>query len=78
MDFEVYGIGRKDFITDKFNYINCDINNSLETKNLFKEIKPQYLIHLAWDGDSMAYVGKEHTQKERIIAVNKLINFFMS
>ena len=49
MDFEVYGIGRKDFITDKFNYINCDINNSLETKNLFKEIKPQYLIHLAWD-----------------------------
>lgn len=49
LDFEVYGIGRKDFITDKFNYINCDINNSLETKNLFKEIKPQYLIHLAWD-----------------------------
>lgn len=49
LDFEVYGIGRKDFITDKFNYKKCDINNSLETKSLFKEIKPQYLIHLAWD-----------------------------
>ena len=49
LDFEVYGIGRRDFETDKFNYKKCDINNSLETENLFNEIKPQYLIHLAWD-----------------------------
>ena len=49
LGFEVYGIGRKNFKTDKFNYKKCDINNSLETKSLFKEIKPQYLIHLAWD-----------------------------
>ena len=49
LDFEVYGIGRKNFETDKFNYKKCDINNSLETENLFNEIKPQYLIHLAWN-----------------------------
>ena len=49
LGFEVYGIGRKNFETDKFNYKKCDINNSLETENLFNEIKPQYLIHLAWD-----------------------------
>lgn len=49
LDFEVYGIGRRDFETDKFNYKKRDINNSLEIKNLFEEIKPQYLIHLAWD-----------------------------
>ena len=49
LGFEVYGIGRKNFKTDKFNYKKCDINNSLETENLFNEIKPQYLIHLAWD-----------------------------
>lgn len=49
LDFEVYGIGRRDFQTDKFNYKKCNINNLLEIENLFKEIKPQYLIHLAWN-----------------------------
>ncbi|MBW5409524.1 NAD(P)-dependent oxidoreductase [Brachyspira hampsonii] len=49
LSFEIYGIGRKDFITDKFHYIKADINNSIEIKNIFYEVRPEYLIHLAWD-----------------------------
>lgn len=49
LDFEVYGIGTKDIKTDKFNYVKLNINNALETENIFKDIKAQYLIHLAWD-----------------------------
>lgn len=49
LQFEVYGIGRKELKTDKFYYKKCDINDSLQIYNLFKEVKPQYLIHLAWD-----------------------------
>ena len=49
LDFEVYGIGTRDISTDKFNYIKLNINNLTQLENVFKEIKPEYLIHLAWD-----------------------------
>ena len=49
LGFEIYGIGRKDFVTDKFHYIKADINNSIEIKNIFDKVQPEYLIHLAWD-----------------------------
>lgn len=49
LGFEVYGIGRRDFTTSNFNYIKCDINDYITIENLFNKIKPEYLIHLAWD-----------------------------
>ncbi|WP_304353667.1 NAD-dependent epimerase/dehydratase family protein [Brachyspira innocens] len=49
LGFEIYGIGRRDFITDKFHYIKADINNSSEIENIFNKVQPKYLIHLAWD-----------------------------
>ncbi|WP_286033426.1 NAD-dependent epimerase/dehydratase family protein [Brachyspira pilosicoli] len=49
LGFEVYGIGTKNIATDKFQYIQLDINNSIEIENIFSRIKPEYLIHLAWD-----------------------------
>ena len=49
LNFEVYGIGTKDIKSDKFNYIKVDINNSVRIEKFFKDIKAEYLIHLAWD-----------------------------
>lgn len=49
LGFEVYGIGTKDISTNKFNYIKLDINNFAETNMIFSQVKPKYLIHLAWD-----------------------------
>lgn len=49
LGFEVYGIGRKDITTNNFNYIKCDINDSIKIENIFSKIKPEYLIHLAWN-----------------------------
>lgn len=49
LGFEVYGIGTKDITIDSFNYIRLNINNLTQLENIFKEIKPEYLIHLAWD-----------------------------
>ncbi|WP_288550703.1 NAD-dependent epimerase/dehydratase family protein [uncultured Brachyspira sp.] len=49
LGFEVYGIGTKNITTNKFQYIQLDINNSIEIENIFSRIKPEYLIHLAWD-----------------------------
>ncbi len=49
LDFEIYGIGRKDFTTNQFHYIKADINDFIEIENIFNKIQPEYLIHLAWD-----------------------------
>lgn len=49
LGFEVYGIGRKNIKVNNFNYIKCDINDYITIENLFNKIKPEYLIHLAWD-----------------------------
>lgn len=49
LGFEVYGIGRRDFDTSNFTYINLNINDQEKLKKLFDDIKAEYLIHLAWD-----------------------------
>ncbi|OEJ15803.1 NAD-dependent epimerase [Brachyspira hampsonii] len=49
LGFEVYGIGTRNIETDKLYYIKLNINNTTQLENKFKEIKPEYLIHLAWD-----------------------------
>lgn len=49
LGFEVYGIGTKNIITNKFNYIKLNINNYAETYETLKRIKAEYLIHLAWN-----------------------------
>ncbi|MCZ9887877.1 NAD-dependent epimerase/dehydratase family protein [Brachyspira hyodysenteriae] len=46
LGFEVFGIGTKSI---KSNYCSMDLNDHIKLENIFKEIKPEYLIHLAWD-----------------------------
>ena len=47
LGFEVYGIGTK--LKSEKNYFCVNLNNNSELSNIFKNIKPDYLIHLAWD-----------------------------
>ena len=47
LGFEVFGIGTTNL--DKINYISLDINNHDKLSNTFSRIKPEYLVHLAWD-----------------------------
>lgn len=47
LGFEVFGIGTKSI--KKSNYFSMDLNDHIELENIFQEIKPEYLIHLAWD-----------------------------
>lgn len=47
LGFEVFGIGTKSI--KKSNYFSMDLNDHRKIENIFKEIKPEYLIHLAWD-----------------------------
>lgn len=47
LGFEVFGIGTKTI--EKNNYFSIDLNDHIKLENIFKEIRPEYLIHLAWD-----------------------------
>lgn len=60
LGFEVYGIGRRDLFTNEFHYIKADINNSIDMLNIFNQIKPEYLVHLAWDLGVDHYVSNSN------------------
>ena len=60
LGFEVYGIGRRDLSTNEFHYIKSDINNSIDMLNIFNQIKPEYLVHLAWDLGVDHYVSNSN------------------
>ena len=49
LGFDIYGIGTRNISPKDFNYINLNINDHEKLKNVFYDIKPEYLIHLAWD-----------------------------
>ncbi|WP_297295698.1 NAD(P)-dependent oxidoreductase [uncultured Brachyspira sp.] len=49
LGFNIYGIGTRNIKSPNFNYINLNINDYQKLQNIFNDIKPEYLIHLAWD-----------------------------
>ncbi|WP_028329678.1 NAD-dependent epimerase/dehydratase family protein [Brachyspira alvinipulli] len=47
LGFEVFGIGTR--YIEKDNYFSTDLNDHIKLEKIFNDIKPKYLIHLAWD-----------------------------
>ncbi|MDR3156975.1 MAG: NAD(P)-dependent oxidoreductase [Lactobacillales bacterium] len=50
-NIEIYAIKNKKNFQDQdnnINWIKCDIFNDMELKKVFQEVKPQYLLNLAW------------------------------
>ncbi|WP_297276808.1 NAD(P)-dependent oxidoreductase [uncultured Brachyspira sp.] len=47
LGFEVFGIGTR--YIEKDNYFSADLNDHIKLEKIFNDIKPEYLIHLAWD-----------------------------
>lgn len=47
LGFEVFGIGTR--CIEKDNYFSADLNDHIKLEKIFNDIKPEYLIHLAWD-----------------------------
>lgn len=74
LDFEIYGIGTKDITTDKFNYIKLNINDLTQLENVFKEINPEYLIHLAWD-TKKGYLDSDSNFDLLTLSINMLKYF---
>lgn len=50
-DFEIFAVykSRKGSISSKVKWVEADLHEPKEVDKLLKEIKPEYLLHLAWD-----------------------------
>lgn len=54
--FEVIAVSTKQKTDNNVRWISCDLLDSSKIKELFEEIKPQYLLHLAWDTTPGSYL----------------------
>ncbi|KLI43415.1 NAD-dependent epimerase [Brachyspira hyodysenteriae] len=72
LGFEVFGIGTKSI--KKSNYCSMDLNDHIKLENIFKEIKPEYLIHLAWD-TKKGYLESE-TNFDLLYSSIKMLKYF--
>ena len=61
-DHEIYCLSRKNFKNKKINFIKANIFNLKKINILIKKIKPDYLIHLAWEAEPQKYLHKMYTE----------------
>ncbi|MDA0027780.1 NAD(P)-dependent oxidoreductase [Brachyspira hyodysenteriae] len=72
LGFEVFGIGTK--YIERSNYFSINLNDHIKLENIFKEIKPEYLIHLAWD-TRKGYLDSD-TNFDLLYSDIKMLKFF--
>lgn len=46
--YDIWAISSKDKKDDKINWIKCDLFDLEKLKEVFDDIKPEYLLHFAW------------------------------
>ena len=83
LDYIVYGTGRKDFITNDFNYIKADVNDENKMNEVFKEIylkekRIDALINNAGIGIAGAIEDTSLTNIENICNTNLISVFKLS
>jgi len=55
--FEVFAVSSNEKASgNHINWIKADLLNFEEIENIFEEIKPEYLLHFAWDTTSGSYL----------------------
>lgn len=72
LGFEVYGIGTRK--KNEKNYYSVNLNNYIEVENIFNNLKPEYLIHLAWD-TKRGYVDSDSNFEFIASSINMLKYF---
>lgn len=74
-DHEIYCLSRKNFKNKKINFIKANIFNLKKINILIKKIKPDYLIHLAWEAEPQKYLHKKINIKWAQASTNLFYNF---
>lgn len=72
---EIYCLSRKRYKHKKINYIKANIFNFNQIKFLIKKIKPEYLVHLAWEAEPKKYLHKQINLRWVEASKNLFYNF---
>jgi nucleoside-diphosphate-sugar epimerase len=74
-DYEIYFISRKKIQHKRIKYLKINIFNKEKIKFLINKIKPNYLIHLAWEAQPGKYLYKKSNLKWLDASKNLFLNF---
>lgn len=74
-DYEIYCISRKKIQHKRIKYLKINIFNKEKIKFLINKIKPNYLIHLAWEAQPGKYLYKKSNLKWLDASKNLFLNF---
>ena len=73
--YDVFALTRKNIKSSKIKYIKADIFDHKKINNMLKKIKPDYLIHLAWEANPKKYQNSNNNFKWLHSSLNLYQNF---
>ena len=74
-NYEVFALTRKKNKSSLIKYIKADIFDHKRINKVFKKIKPNYLIHLAWEASPNKYQNSKANYKWLHSSLNLYLNF---
>ena len=73
--YKVFALTRKKIKNPNINYINSNLFDHLQIKKIIRKIRPNYLIHLAWEANPKKFVHSKDNFKWLHSSVNLYYNF---
>jgi nucleoside-diphosphate-sugar epimerase len=73
--YKVFALTRKNIKNKKIQYIKMNLFNHANINRLIKNIKPDYLIHLAWEANPKKYVYSKNNFRWLHASINLYYNF---
>ena len=73
--YKIFALTRKKLKNPSIRYIKADIFDHKKIDKIFKKIKPNYLIHLAWEANPNKYQSSKKNFKWLHSSLNLYLNF---
>jgi len=73
--YDVFAISRKNISNSKIQFIKVNIFDHKKINKIIKKIKPDYLIHLAWEADPKKYLNSKNNFQWLHSSLNLYLNF---
>ena len=70
--YKIFALTRKSIKNPNINYIKSNLFNHLEIEQIVKKIRPNYLIHLAWEADPKKF----HQSKTNVKWLHSSLNLY--
>ena len=73
--YKIFALTRKNIKDQNINYIKSNLFNHLQIEKIIEKIKPDYLIHLAWEANPKKFHQSKTNYKWLHSSLNLYYNF---